>query len=125
MRLQWVPANENYTTRFESETGMWEVGLRPKTFGRFGVAFSRGGGDAVVQDYCCGNDLNLIAEVLVNVITILSTYPEDVSEAELQRDFPQWKTRPIHNDPCRQKLKEKANAIVTAWSPWLSESEAS
>lgn len=112
MTLRPTDPDENLQIlRLISAGGRWELGLAPMLFGvrvRAGLV----GDYCVALDYCAGADTRFQMELLAVVIRIFETLPEAISPAELQRMLPQYKVRPINNDPCWGKLQAMEKAMT-------------
>ena len=108
MKFKLTEPNQNYPkARYESENGIWEVGLFPVLFGVRIRAGLRGAGWCTV-DYCAGADYQIQTLLLAMIITMLEQLPEDIAEHKISEALPRFEIKPINNDPCWQELTELA-----------------
>lgn len=101
--MEWTEANrtqeDGYTVVWQSKPlGLWKVGVWPVMFGVRVVAWKEGSFGRSV-DYCAGDNEEFLATLLFTIKEILSSYPEDVSEVEIEDKMPPWTVRPIYRDP--------------------------
>lgn len=108
MRFEKVEDSSNYLYRFESENGRWEMGLIPQLFASFAVGFSPIDAEGPTISYATGDDVVFAFAVFGAVRKILERYPENVSESQLRKEFPEWNARPINKDGCWRKLRQMA-----------------
>lgn len=103
--------------RLESEEGHWNLGFRPVMFG-FRLSLYKTGNQWYTLDYCTANNSGFAIVLLLVVERILERYPEDVTERQLQDDFPRFHVKPIDRDPaCWQQLQAMAGLIDLATIP--------
>jgi hypothetical protein len=90
-----------------SEGGQWEIGARSMIFG-VRICGNRVGSIAFAFDYCAGANVGFVHILLLVMLSILESLPEETTERELQNMLPSWEIRPIDKDPCWQKLQQLA-----------------
>jgi hypothetical protein len=110
MKFVQAEPNQNYeVARYVSEGGGWELGLIPRTFGRFAIGFSPINAIGPTVTYCLGDDHTFIQNAVATIMLALMAYPETVSERQLALEFPAWNVRPIDRDvQCWTCLQEMA-----------------
>ncbi len=114
MTFHPVEVDENFGVyKLASENGRWELGLARMAFGVRVRASTQGSGWCPV-DYCAGADMQFQLELLGVIKIILSSYPETVTQQEIEQlfdDYP-YQRKPINLDPCWPKLVNLAMSIV-------------
>ena len=104
--------DENYFHRWVSTGGRWEIGFVQMMFGvrvRAGLC----GHGWVALDYCAGDDHQFQLELLRTVMAALISFPEDVTERQIQDVFPRYDVKPINRDPtCWPELQRMANEAL-------------
>lgn len=101
--MEWINSEQSdvkeYIAIWQSQPkGLWRIGMWPVLFGVRVIAWREGSCGRSI-DYCAGNDSVFLLRLLHTIKAILSKYPEDVSESEIEATMPPWETRPISGDP--------------------------
>jgi hypothetical protein len=94
-----------------SETGQWHVGLTRVLYG-VRVIGSRGDSGFRSFNYCAGADPSFASRLLVVMIVIMESFPESVTEREVEDLLPSFERKPIDRDPCWDKLQELARKVT-------------
>lgn len=108
MKLHSVADESNgYSSVYESENGIWRIGIKPVIFGTRVIAYRN---DAVgpCVDYCAGSDRAFLANLFAVMYAIFSSLPEITTEREMMQLMPPYKVRPIDKDPCWEELQRMA-----------------
>ena len=88
----------------ESENHIWQVRLDRVLYG-CRVHVGRKGAMSFVTDYCAGAEPLWHGALFATIVSIMSKFPESVTDNELDKIFPDWKIRPMFNDrECWHKL---------------------
>lgn len=101
-----------YTERWLSETGTWELGFWPTIYGCRVRAGRTDDYCCVPIDYCCGDDAVLLMEVLMVVAKLMEPLPDSATNADVERIFPRHTTKPIHLDPIWPQLQGRAGMVA-------------
>lgn len=116
MKFSSADPTDDLVVRLVSETGRWQVGVYPVLFG-FRVRAGLTGTCWYALDYCAADNEIFLMQLLIAVVTILESYPEDVTEQQISADFPRYQIKPIDRDPtCWARLQEMAKAAMAAKS---------
>jgi hypothetical protein len=96
-----------YIKTWLSENEVWEIGIYPVMFG-FRVRAGKTNSLGVDIDYCAGNDPVFLGQLLTTVMSILESFSEALTSAELRLVLPPYEKKPINLDPCWEQLQRLA-----------------
>ena len=116
--MKLIPHSEPFDVQgcrvyFKSADDCWFIGTKSVIFGMRVVAWRNGSAGPVV-DYCAGDNLPFLSQLLVTVATIFSRrLPDGATEREVVDLMPTWQRRPIDGRRCWPALKALAAEVPT------------
>ncbi|MGG6267071.1 hypothetical protein ACQ4M3_12970 [Leptolyngbya sp. AN03gr2] len=110
MRFNKAQPTVDLHLRWTSETEQWQVGLKPMLFG-VRVRAGRTCNACFDIAYCAGKSVAFQQALLIVVVIILESFPESIGSSEIAQIMPEYRRKPISEDPCWQKLQDLALAI--------------
>lgn len=96
--------------KFTSRDGTWSLGARRMLYG-VRVCAMRSGSMACSMDYCAGADRAFLQLLWLVAQAIFLALPEEITEGELERMLPRYKTKPINLDSCWEQLQQLAISL--------------
>jgi hypothetical protein len=113
MKYRETPPTEDYDVRhFVSSTNRWEWGISKMLFGAFRVYIGLCGTHTYSVSYFCKPEDS--ASLWTGVIlAIMSNLPEEITERELKKLFPEQTLKPLSADhKCQKELYLLANRLA-------------